>query len=462
MSEQALIARGSAVLVPAAAEREARAAAISDPGKEIRIGAIIAALFFVGFLGWAAFARLDAAAYAQGTLVVSGQRQSVQHRDGGVVGAIFVREGQRVRRGQLLIRLAAADVRAQERALTSQAIRLLAQRARLEAEQLGQGRVPAPAEFARVVTAQDRAEAAAALRLQQAELDARASVLAAQRGALGQRVAQSAEQGRGFDRQQASAAEQLRLINQQLDALRPVADRGFVSQTRIRELERARAALEGQRGQYAASVAESRESAGESRLQILEAERTYRERSASDLREVETSLGDVLPRLAAARDQLARTEIRAPATGSVVGLTVFTPGGVIAPGAKLMDIVPDHAPLLVEARVSPDDADDLHVGQRAMVRFGGLHERDLPNLEGRLTELSADRFVDERTGAAYFTAEVTVPYDQIEIIRRARGPGFNLRAGMPAEVLVPLRRRTALQYALDPLIGAFWHSFNEH
>ncbi|WP_084580315.1 HlyD family type I secretion periplasmic adaptor subunit [Sphingomonas azotifigens] len=434
---------------------------LGDPRRDIRTGLIIAALFFVLFLGWAAFARLDAAASAPGVLEVSGQRQSVQHRDGGVVGALYVHEGQRVERGQLLIRLAAADVLAQERALSVQAIRLLAQRARLEAEQLGQARVATPPEFASL-QASDQRDAQLALRLQQSELDARRATLTAQRGALGQRAAQSAAQGRGFGTQVVSAEEQLRIVDEQLDALRPLAERGFVSRTRVRELERMRADLVGQRGQYAASVAQTHEASRESELTALEAERTFHERTAADLRDVDTRLGEVLPKWAAARDQLARTEIRAPATGAVIGLTVFTPGGVIAPGQKLMDIVPERAPLRIQVQVAVDDADDLQVGQQALVKFPGLHERDLPNLKGTLTRLSADALADEKSGARYFTGEVTVPTDQIDLLRTVRGKGFQLRAGMPAQVLIPLRRRTALDYALEPLVGSFWTSFREH
>lgn len=449
------------VLLPPGGALPAAAPAGADPRGDIRVGAVIAGLFFVVFLGWAMFARLDAAAYATGTLVVSGQRQAVQHRDGGVVGKIYVHEGQRVERGQLLMQLAAAEVQAQERALASQAIRLLAQRARLDAEQLGRSQITPPKEFVSL-SPEDREEAALAMRLQQTELQARTAVLAAQRGALGQRVAQSGEQGRGYGEQAVSAGEQLRLIEEQIAALKPVADKGFVSATRMRELERARAELQGRRGQYSASVAQTRGAARENELQVLEAERSFRERTAADLRDVETRLGEILPRWTAARDQLERTAIRAPATGAVVGMSVFTPGGVVAPGQKLMDIVPERTPLLIQARIAPEDADDLTVGQRTLVKFAGLHERNLPNLEGRLTRLSADSFVDEKSGLSYFTGEVTVPRDQLRLIQDVRGSDFALRAGMPVQVLIPLRKRTALDYALEPLIGSFWSSFREH
>jgi HlyD family type I secretion membrane fusion protein len=449
------------LLAPDRADARSFAARAADPALDIRLGALLILLFFGLFLGWAAVARLDAAVTAHGSLVVSGQRQSVQHRDGGVVGTILVREGQRVERGQLLMRLAAAEVQAQERALASQAIRLLAQRARLEAEQLGKTSFAAPPEFASLAP-EDRAEADLALRLQRTELAARTAVLSAQRDTLGQRVVQASEQGHGYDRQATSAQEQLRLIDEELAALRPVAAKGFVSQTRMRDLERMRADLQGRGGQYRASVAQTQGAAGESRMQMLESERSFRERTAADLRDVETRLGEILPKWQAARDQLERTAIRAPATGAVVGLSIFTPGGVIGAGQKLMDIVPERAPLRIQARILPDDADDLVVGQRTQVKFSGLHDRRLPMLEGRLTRLSADSFVDEKTGQSYFTAEVTVPRDQLRRIQAVRGANFALRAGMPVEVLVPLRRRTALDYALEPLVDSFWTAFREH
>jgi len=432
----------------------------ASPERDIRVGLIVAFLFFVVLLGWAAVARLDAAAIAPGKLAVSGQRQTVQHRDGGVVADIMVREGQQVQEGAVLIRLAGADVRAQERSLAAQSISLLAQRARLQAEQGGRTSIAAPAEFA-TLAGQDRQDAALALQIQRGQLRTRAAVLAAQRGVLGQRENQASSSGQGYGRQVTALNEQLRLINEELASLQTVAEQGFVSKSRIRALERTRAELEGQRGQYTATVAQSGSQAGESRLQVLEAQSTYYERIATELREVETSLGDVLPRWNAARDQLARTEIRAPVSGAVVGLSVFTRGGVVAAGQKLMDIVPDRVPLTIEARVAPADADDVRPGQKALVRFDTLHERSLPPLNGEVRRLSADSFTDERTGETFFTAEVSVPVAEMRKIDEL-GRANSLRAGIPVSVEIPLRRRTALQYLLEPLTGAFRRSLSEH
>lgn len=454
-----VLREGEVIEVPARAV-EADERLSGDPSREIRFGLLIAGLFFIVLLGWAAIARLDAAAIAPGRLVVSGQRQTIQHREGGVVSQILVKEGSRVEQGEVLIRLAGADVKAQERALASQAIALLAERARLHAEQSGRRSIVPPPEFASLPP-EDRAAAAEALQIQQQQLRARAAVLSAQRGASGQRTAQANSSGQGYRERLAGIDEQIRLLDEELNGMREAADKGFVSKSRIRALERAKADLEGQRGQIAFTVEQSRDQAGESRLQGLEAQSTYFDKVAAELRDVEASLNDVLPKLSAARDQLARIEIRAPVSGTVVGLTIFTPGGVIEPGQKLMDIVPDRAPLTIEAKLSVSDGDDVRVGQEAFVRFETLHERALPPLKGTVSRVSADAFTDEKTGTSYYTAEVSVPPSELEKIQEIRGRNV-LRAGLPVSIEIPLRKRTALQYLLEPLTSSLERSFREH
>lgn len=435
---------------------------VDDPGFDMKLGYAIAFLFFVVLIGWAALARLDAAAMAGGKLVIDGQRQAVQHRDGGVVGEILVREGQKVQKGQILLNLAAADVRAQERALSAQAITLLAQRARLQAEQLGSSTIVPPAEFAGMTNPEDQAAIRQALEVQQVQLRTRLAVVQAQRGALAQRRSGAGNLGRGYSEQVVALNQQIRSLDQELESLRGVAAEGFVSQSRIRALERARAELLGQRGQYSATVAQTRDQAGESRLQSLEAQNDYLARSATEMRDVEAALNEVVPKLAAARDQLARTVIRSPASGTVVGLQVFTPGGVIAAGQRLMDIVPDSAALHVEGRLAAQDGDDVMQEQTAFVRFDSLHERALPPLEGKVTRVSADSFTDEKTGESYFTAAIEVPSSQLALIKEVRGEDFKLRAGMPVSIEIPVRRRTALQYMLEPITSAMRRAGREH
>jgi HlyD family secretion protein len=426
---------------------------------EQRWGAMVALIFFGGFLGWAALAPMDQGAYAPAKVVVAGRHQTVQHREGGVVAALFVKDGQQVAKDQVLIQLNGGEVEAQQRSLAMAVIGLKAQRARLLAEQLG-GSIQWPAEFA-ALTGVDKAEAERAMRVQTGQFEARAATLSTQGGVFGQRKAQLEEEILGIQRQIASLDEQTRLIGEELAGIRLLYERGFAPITQVRALERQQAQLQGQRAAAAAQIASSRERIGETRLQNVEVDKAQQESIAKEIRDVEFQLNELTPKLQAAEEQLGRIQIRAPATGTVVGLTVHTVGGVIAPGQKILDVVPYRAPLVLEAMVSPNDADDLKVGQTSEVRFTGVQERGLPRLSGTITGISADSFTDETTRASYFTAEVTVPLSEVEKIRAQR-PGFELKPGMPAQILAPLRKRTALQYLFEPLTDALWKSFREH
>lgn len=429
-------------------------------GTERRWGYAIIALFFGLFLGWAAFVRLDAAAYATGTISVAGNRQAVQHRDGGVVSAIHVREGQRVRAGEVMVELGTAEVVANERSLSAQLIQARAVRARLLAETT-HSPLQAPVEFASL-TGVEKAEADRAMALQASEMTVRRRNLSDQRAVLGQQAAQLSQQITGIDRRIAANNTQARLFDDELSGMKQLAARGYASKNRVRALERSAADMTGQTGSLAASAAATRAQIGQTRMQALSLESDAAKRDSEDLRTIEASINDLVPRYQAAREQLQRTQIRAPASGQVVGLSVFTVGGVIAPGQKIAEVVPDAAPLVIEAQISPNDADDLHAGQRAEVQVGALHDRSLPVLEGTLSRISADAFSDERTGQTYYTATFTVPAAKIQEINRLRGEGDGLKAGLPAQVLVPLRKRTLLQYLLEPLHQALWRSFHEH
>lgn len=434
--------------------------AIADPRRELWVGAIVAAFFFILLLGWAAFAPMDAAAYAPGQLQVSGQRQSVQHRDGGIVAALHVREGQQVRAGDVLIELKGDEVRAQERALASQMLNLLAQRHRLEAEQIGAATIRWPSSFDGVDATSEEVEAAIAV--QEQEFAARRTLLGAQSQVLAQQAAQALETARGYGSQVQSSAEQERLIDEELKSLMPVAEKGFVSKSRLRQLERAKAALAGEKGQARAGAGEAELSAGTTRLRRLEGERTYRERASSELKDVAFAIDELEPKYRAAHAQSQQLNIRAPVSGTVVGLNVFTVGGVIGAGQKLMDVVPDRARLVVSARIAPEDVDDVAVGRQAEVRFAGMRDRGLPLLSGVMTRLSPDVLVDEKSGQSFYTAEFEVPDSEIAKIRTVRGPRFQLRAGAPVQVTIPVRKRTALQYAFEPLLGTLSRSGGEH
>jgi HlyD family type I secretion membrane fusion protein len=430
-----------------------------NPTREIRTGTAIAAAFFVVFLGWAALVPLDAGANASGTIAVSGNRQTVQHKDGGMVTAIHVREGQHVRAGDILIELSAPELKAAERALTSDYLTLLAQRARLLAERVGQGDFAPPPEF-RSLSGDDRVIAEQVLQLQRSEMHARTGAVSAQHSVLGQRASQLVMQQSGYTAQRDSLIEQQRLIGEELDGLRKIADKGFASINRVRELERAEAQLKGQQAAMESEFARAGEGIGETRMQSLSVSRDRLQQIESDLKDTQAKISETLPKLVATREQLQHSMVRAPATGQVVGLQVFTVGGVVAPGEKLMDIVPDGRELIVQAQLKPTDADDAYTGQKAQVRFVSVHNRTLPLLTGTVRTVSADSFTDEKTGRTYFKTEIVVPEPELNKVRSVLGSG-ELRPGLPVEAVLTVRKRTALQYLLEPLTGALWRSGHE-
>ena len=438
----------------------ASVAAADSPVREMRVGAAIAGLFFVILLGWAALTPLDAGAYAQGVVAVSGNRQAVQHRDGGLITALHVEEGERVVKGQPLLEISSTELLATERGLSGEVIALLAQRARLTAEQGELPFVAAPREFA-ALPAEDRELADAALRGQKMLFDARRSSIETQRSVLVQRIRQHNEQINGFGHQMESNKEQQRLIAEELDGLRELLPKGYVSINKVRGMERAEAALRGDYGAFHADVARSSEAIGEAQLQVLGLDKQKLEEVAGQLRDTQIRLDELQPRLVAAREQLARSTVRAPASGRVVGLNVFTVGGVVAAGETLMEIVPQDRALVIEGKVAPTDADDLAAGMETQIRFSGLQERNLPILTGKISKVSADSFEDERTGQHFFRVQLIVPPSELEKLKEVRRDGA-IRAGLPVEIMISLRKRSALSYLIEPLTQSLWLAGREH
>ena len=209
-----------------------------------------------------------------------------------------------------------------------------------------------------------------------------------------------------------------------------------------------------------AEYARAGEGMGEARMQSLSVSSSRLEQVESDLKDTQSKLSEVLPKLVATREQLQHSQVRAPATGQVVGLQVFTVGGVVAAGQKLMDIVPDGRELVIQAQLSPTDADDAYRGQKAQIRFVSVHNRSLPLFSGTVKTVSADSFSDEKSGRSYFRLEIVVPEAELNRVRSVLGSG-ELRPGLPVEAVLAVRKRTALQYLMEPLTGALWRSGHE-
>jgi HlyD family secretion protein len=439
----------------------AKAAAVDDdPSREIRHGLIVLGGFAALIFGWSALTPLDSAAVAPGQISVSGHSQIVQHREGGVVAKVDVVEGQRVKANQVLVELAPEDVGAQVKSLAAEAISLQAQRARLTAELQGQPRITWPAEF-QAMTGDDLADAQDAMKSQQAQFDSGLGALHAQQGMAERKAQGLASQVTGSQSQLEAVTRQQTLIDQQLTGVRSLAARGFASQNSIRALERTAADLAGSRGQYAANIADYRQQILQSRLEASTLERQRREAAASSLRETEDQLNTVTPKLEAAKLQLARGTLRAQADGVVTGLSVFASGSVVEPGQRLMEIVPSKPVLVVDAKIAASQIEGVHVGQKGEVRFMSLSARGVPILSGVITKLSADSFADEKSGQAFYTAEVTVPKSQLDIVSRLRGADSAIRPGVPVQVTIPLQKRTAFEYLFEPLTQALWTSFRQ-
>lgn len=408
-----------------------------DARKEIRFGVGVFASFFVLFLGWAAFAPLDAAVVAPGVVVVSGARQTVQHRDGGIVSDILVEDGQRVVQGEILIELSAPEVLARKEALLNQVLDLQMQRAQLMAQQAGRTTIEAPREWM-ALPQEDRETAAIALERHRREAAARRAALRSQRAgnAVDARIA-------GYQEEISSINRQNQLLEDELTGVRSLADRGLMPLTRVRALERAQAELDGRRAELRAAIA------------------TALEDRAEQTRDIEARLAQLLPQLAGARAELENTLLRAPVSGVIVGLHANTLGGVIRAGEPVMDIVPEGQDLIVEAHVRPEDADDVHPGLESEVRITAFSGRSMPMLTGEVERISADRFTDERSGAAYFLARVSVPQPELQRLADDPRTRAQVRPGLPAQVVIPTRKRTALQYLLEPLNQTLWGSFRE-
>jgi HlyD family type I secretion membrane fusion protein len=459
VSSGTIIPHVPGAVVPIGQTIRERMALEDSPRDALWIGWIVAIAFFVILGGWAAFARLDAAAQGEGQVSVSGNRQTVQHRDGGIVQALDVREGQHVKDGQVLIRLQGAEVAATERALAGSVIDLQAQRARLEADIRG-GAIQWPATFAQA-TGDDVQLVDRAKRIQLAQVNARGNSLASNRAVLRQQEAEVASQSVGYTAQSRASVAQRESLQQQLESTRKLADEGYVSRNSVRAIERSIQQLEGADADYASRAAAARQQIGQTREQVIATSRKYVEDSAALLRDTQFQLNEAMPKLIAAKEQLERTVIRAPVSGRVVALRIFSRGGVIQAGQPIMDIVPDAAPLIIKANFQPSDIDGVTEGVEAEVRFLSLHERDLPILLGRVRNVSADSLHNEQSGRDFFTAEIVVPKDQLAQLEAVRGNDTGIRAGVPVAVLIKLRKRTALQYMLDPLTETFSRSLHE-
>lgn len=410
------------------------------------IGLVIVLLTFGVFGGWAFLAPLDSSALAPGVVVVKSHRKTVQHLDGGIVAKILAKDGDLVNEGDPLLILDDTQIKAQMEIARSQFIVLTAQIARLRAERDRLERVVYPESLSdtgdqRIVEAK------------QAENDvfrSRKMTHDGEMAVLKERISQVSSKIQGLQSQVESKKILVASYAEEIRDLRELLAEGFADRQRLRDLERNHALQSGEIAQLTAEIATNRMLISETRLQILQIEKKFQEEIAAKLSEAQAQLNDVNERMAASRDKLNRIVIKAPASGMVMGLSVHTQSGVISPGSALLDIVPKDAELVIEAQVSPNDIDRVTVGLQAEVRFSAFKQATTPKMFGRVIQLSADRFVDEQTGAPYYQARVDLTPES----RKELGD-LQLLPGMPAEVLINTGERTLFEYLAQPASNAF-------
>ena len=426
-----------------------------DPFRDIRITAgagLVTLLLLAGTVGvWATTAQLAGAVIAAGQVVVESHVRRVQHPTGGVVGEILVNDGDRVKAGDVLVRLDETTARANLAMIENQINQLSARKARLEAERDGRATLALPDTLAAHA---GEAAIASIIAGEKTLFTSRRTAREGQVSQLRERIAQIGEEISGLSAQVASKREQIRLIEIELEGVRKLYATNLVSLSRLTSLEREAARLSGEAGQLTAETARAKGRITETELQILQIDQEQRREVATELRDVETRLADLAERQVAAEDQLDRIDLRAPQDGLVHQKAVHTVGGVVSAGEQLMLIVPEHDGLVIEARIEPQMIDRLKVGQDVVLRFSAFDSATTPDLGGVLTRISADLTRDAQSGLSFYLVRIALKEGE-----QQRLGGKVLLPGMPVEAFIQTGERTALAYMVKPIRDQVMRAF---
>jgi HlyD family secretion protein len=422
-------------------------------GSNLLLGLAVSALLVVGVGVWAAKTALAGAVIAAGTVVVESNVKKVQHQEGGIVGEILVREGDRVRAGDVVLRLDGTMTRANLQIISKQLDRVLARQARLDAERLGLSEMKLPESLEQRTGEPETAVLAAAER---ALFDSRSKSLASQKAQLETRAGQFERQIEGLKAQHQSVENSLALVRHDLIAIEGLHEKKIVSMERLTNLRLEVSRLEGEGGRLVAAVAEIEGRISETRLQILTLEKEMRKEATTDLREAEGEEAELVERKIVAQDQLARVDVRAPQSGIVQELAVHTVGGVIGAGETVMLIVPAADGLVVDAQITPASIDDVEAGQPVSIRFSAFDANTTPECKGIVKRVSADLIKDVQAQLAYFIARVAIDDEKACLPEPRR-----LLPGMPAEVHIQTGERSVWSYLVKPLSDQFSRTFRE-
>ncbi|AMN40735.1 HlyD family type I secretion periplasmic adaptor subunit [Rhodoplanes sp. Z2-YC6860] len=422
--------------------------------RHVLAGLIIVLVLAGGVGGWAGTMTLSGALIAQGQVVVDSNVKKVQHPTGGVVGELRVRDGDRVKEGDILVRLDETVTRANLAIVTKGLDELYARRSRLESERDGASSIKFPDDL--VAREPSEPAVAAILDGERKLFELRSSARNGQKAQLRQRIEQLNEEIRGLKAQRESKEKEIQLIGREKEGVYDLWKQKLVPLTKITQLEREEARLQGEAGQLVAQTAQAGGKISETELQIIQVDRDLSSEVAKETREIDGKIGEFVERKVAAEDQLKRTDIRAPQDGTVFQSNVHTVGGVVTAGDAIMMIVPDADSLTVEAKVNPQDIDQLREGQTALLRFSAFNQRTTPEIYGKVTRVSADTSSDQRTGQTYYTVRVAMPADEVAKLGEVK-----IVPGMPVETFIQTGDRTMISYLTKPLHDQLMRMFRE-
>ncbi len=417
------------------------------------VGAIIAVTLVGGLGGWASYASVSGAVIASGNVIVESSIKRVQHKEGGIVAAIYVKDGQQVAASDLLLRLDDTENQANLTLISKQLDELAARKARLTAERDGAETIYFP------VSLTDRASSGdivQAINGERTLFEAKRNTTLSQKAQLTERIGQLEEEIKGLGSQRDAKASESAFITEELTELEELFKNGHVTKSRMMALRREASRLQGQHGQITATIARAKGKISETRLQITQIGQNALAETVSELRQVEAQIIELTERKYAAENLLKRIEIRAPKSGFVHQLAVHTVGGVIGAGETIMQIVPKDDQLVIEAQVKPADIDQIQQWQKATIRLSAFNQRTTPTLEGVVSTISADLSRDKNTGVAFYVVRVTLNKDEMKLLN-----GKLLKPGMPVEVFIQKQSRTVLSFLIKPLSDHVAYMFKE-
>jgi HlyD family secretion protein len=431
--------------------------ALDTEGRSLRnhliAGTAVALFLTVGIGGWAFRTELAGAVTASGSVVVDSNVKKVQHLTGGIVGKLLVREGDRVEAGDTVVRLDDTVLQAGLAIVTKGLDEMRARKARLVNERDGSETIVFPSDM---IGRTPSPELAAAMDSERKLFDLRRAARHGQKSQLRQRIAQLEDETRGYVALQAAKTEEIELIQRELGGVQSLWEKKLIPINRLTVLEREAARLKGELAQSIASSAQVRGKISEIELQIIQIDQELSSEVAKELREVDGKIGEFVERKVTAEDQLKRVELRAPQSGIVHQLGIHTIGGIVSAADPVMLIVPESDLLSVEAKISPQDIDQLYLGQATSLRFSAFNQRTTPEIQGTISRISADVSPDQRTGQNFYTARVAIAADQL-----ARLGNVKVLPGMPAEIFARTYDRNVLSYFTKPLTDQIVRAFRE-